>query len=258
VKGISILPYNGTNITFELTNGDVMVNLTEMGKAFSKRPNDYLSLPSTNQLIDAITRKYGNDGNQIVSVVRGGTNPGTWANRVVALSFAQWLSVEFHLVCLEKIEELLTAGVATISNDDEMIAQAMNVLQRRLEESKRKVQVLEGEVTHLSLDVEILEPKAAYASDVLQSTSTYTLTQVAHDLGYRSVFVLTDKLRNIGLLFYQSGQWQPTAKVAHMACFATRTAKYIKSDGTIGTSLSTVVTEKGRMFLHDLKKGGKI
>ena len=119
----------------------------------------------------------------LVKVNYGGNNPGTWFHEDVALEFARWLSPPFAIWCNDRIKELLTQGVSTVSDDDEMIAQAMNVLQRRLEESKRKVQALEGEVTHLSLDVEILEPKAAYASDVLQSTSTYTLTQVAHDLG---------------------------------------------------------------------------
>lgn len=108
-NGTSILPYNGTNITFELANGDVMVNLTEMAKAFGKRPNDFLSLPSANELIRAITRKSGNSENQVVITKAGSSEfgGGTWANRLVALSFAQWLSVDFHLICLEMIEGLL-------------------------------------------------------------------------------------------------------------------------------------------------------
>lgn len=47
-----------------------------------------------------------------------------------------------------------------------------------------------------------------------QSDSTYTLTQVSKDLGF-------------------------------------------KSDGTIGTKMSTVITEKGREFLHNLITNNK-
>lgn len=144
-SGTSVLPYNGTNITFELANGDVMVNLTEMAKAFGKRPNDFLGLPSTNQLVKAITRKSGISENQVVIQKQGAPQfgGGTWANRLVALSFAQWLSVDFHLICLEKIEELLTQGVATIANDDEAILHAIQVLQKRVEANKQRIQMLE-------------------------------------------------------------------------------------------------------------------
>ncbi len=50
--------YNGNNVLFDIKD-DVMVNATQLAKIYGKRPNDYLSLPTTNQLINAITRKYG-------------------------------------------------------------------------------------------------------------------------------------------------------------------------------------------------------
>ena len=37
-----------------------------MAKPFRKRPNDYLSLSSVNELINAITRKYGNADFQLL------------------------------------------------------------------------------------------------------------------------------------------------------------------------------------------------
>lgn len=44
-----IFLYGGSPVSFK--KGDsVMVNATEMAKPFGKRPNDYLSLPSTNEL----------------------------------------------------------------------------------------------------------------------------------------------------------------------------------------------------------------
>ena len=112
--------------------------------------------------------------------------------------------------------------------------------------------MLLGENEHLTAENRQLAPKAAYTDDVLQSTSTYTLTQIAHDLGLRSVHTLTRMLSDKKVIYYQSGQWQPTAKVAGKGYFSTRTAKYFKSDGTIGTTMTTVVTETGRQYLHNL------
>jgi anti-repressor protein len=140
---------------------------------------------------------------------------------------------------------------------EEIMARALVLAQRTIENIKSKAQRLEGEKDLLQEENKSLAPKAGYTDEVLQSTSTFTLTQVSHDLDLRSVYVLTKWLSEKGILFYQSGQWQPTSKVAGMGYFTTRTAKYIKNDNTIGTTLSTVVTEKGRMFLHGmLRKGG--
>jgi prophage antirepressor-like protein len=139
---------------------------------------------------------------------------------------------------------------------EQIMARALIVAQRTIESHKQKLQMLEGEVDVLQTEKKVLAPKAIYTDEVLQSTSTFTLTQVAHDLGFRSVYAFTAWTKEKGLLFYQSGQWQPTANVAGKGYFTTRTARYIKNDNTIGTSISTVVTEKGRMFLHGLRKWG--
>lgn len=137
---------------------------------------------------------------------------------------------------------------------EQIMARALIIAQKTIESHKQKVQMLEGEVGTLQAERKILVPRAEYTNEVLQSTSTFTLTQVAHDLGFRSVYAFTAWCKEKGILFYQSEQWQPTAKYADKGFFTTRTARYIKNDNTIGTSLSTVVTEKGRMYLHNLRK----
>lgn len=138
---------------------------------------------------------------------------------------------------------------------DEIMARALVVAQQTIERSKQRLQMLEGENEKLQEENQLLAPKAAYTDEVLQSTSTYTLTQIAHSLGLRSVHSLTRILMEKRIIYRQSGQWQPTAKVADKGYFDTRTAKFIKSDGTIGTGMTTVITEKGRQFLHNLIDG---
>ncbi len=166
-----------------------------------------------------------------------------------AKAFKKWVTSEV----LPTIRQ--TGGYIATRQDDtpEMImAKALQVAQQTIDNHKQQLQIAQAETSRYKEEVKELTPKAQYTDEVLQSTSTYTFTQVAHDLGLRSVYVLTKFLKEKKIIFKQSNQWQPTAKVADKGYFDTRTAKYVKSDDTIGTSISTVVTEKGRQYLHNL------
>lgn len=157
--------------------------------------------------------------------------------------FRKWITSEV----LPSIRK--TGGYISTKADDtpeEIMARALVIAHRTIEDRERRIQMLESENSAIVQERDSLLPMANYTKEVLQSTSTYTLTQVAHDLGMRSVHVLLRELCERRVLFRQSGQWQPTAKVAGRGYFETRTAKYVKSDNTVGTSLSTVVTERGR------------
>ncbi len=165
-----IFNYNGTNITFQLGNGDVMVNATEMAKSFNKNPKDYLRNAKVQEFINALSVRQKCLTADLVRVEQGGAIQGTWLHEDIALDFAQWLSVDFKLWCNDRIKELLRQGVATVSNDDEIIAQAMSVLQKRLEDSKQQLQIAQSEAEHYREEVKVLEPKAKYTDEVLQST----------------------------------------------------------------------------------------
>lgn len=145
-----------------------------------------------------------------------------------------------------------------LKSDDYILARSQEILNNRLQLATQKVQILESTVEKQVEQIQILAPKASYTDEVLQSTATYTLTQIAHDLGMRSVFELTGWCKSKGFLFQQSGQWQPTAKVAGKGYFTTRTARFFHSDGSVGSSLSTVVTELGRAWLHSQKQNEKL
>ncbi len=115
---IAIYEYNGNPISFDKIEKGYMINATQMAKPFGKRPNDYLNLPSTNELIKAITRKSGIAENHMVKTVRGGLNPGTWLHEDIAIDFAQWLSVDFRLWVNDRIKELLLTGSTVIDRYD--------------------------------------------------------------------------------------------------------------------------------------------
>ena len=256
-----VYDYKGSQISF-ISGDSVMINATQMAKPFGKRPNDYLSLPSTNELLKAITRKYGIAENQLVITERGGLNPGTWLREDVALDFAQWLSVDFRLWCNDRLKELMKTGVTTVSNDDEAIAYAMQVLQKRLEQAKAENVRLEADNTAKEQTIQIQTeqikqsaPKVKYYDDTLQSVNTLTTTQVAKERGMDAE-KLNKRLKEAGIIYRQSGQWIIKQPYASWGLHKTRTQTYTRSDGSTGTSTYLVWTQKGKMFLLALIDNG--
>jgi prophage antirepressor-like protein len=140
---------------------------------------------------------------------------------------------------------------------EELMARAVLIAQVTIDRHKQCVQMLEGEKELLEKENKILAPKAEYTDKVLQSTTTYTMTQVAKELGMSAV-ALEKKLHDAGVMFRQSGQWILYAKHQDKGYTKHRTHHYTHSDGTTGTNTITVWTEKGRAFVHQLAKGGAL
>lgn len=249
----SVRTYEGYAITFQ-KGENLMVNATQMAKAFGKQPSDWMRQTSTDAFLTSLSAVRGIPRTELIRQQKGGisTEQGTWMHEDVALEFARWLSPKFAIWCNDRIKELLREGVTTIANDDEAILHAMQVLQKRVDEAKLQLQALEGENELLTAENKALAPKAQYTDEVLQSTTTFTLTQVAKSLGFRSVNTFTKALQEKGILYRQSGQWMPRACFAGKGYFATRTARYFRSDGSTASSLSTVITEKGRAYLNQI------
>ena len=257
---IKTFDYEGNPVTFQTGNG-VMVNATEMAKNFGKTPKDWLRTEQSKELINRLSVVRQIRLTELVAVNQGGNNQGTWMHEDVALVFAQWLSPDFYIWCNDRIKELLTQGVATVSDDDAVIAHAMEVLQNRLaqkqrelDEKKQRVMILEGQTEAQQKQIGELAPKAEYTDTVLMSTTTYTMTEVAKEFGY-SANTFSKKLRDCGILFYQSGRWMLTAKYQGQGFMNTRTHQFYHNDGTGGTNTISVWTEKGRKFLHDFRNG---
>ena len=123
-----------------------------------------------------------------------------------------------------------------------------------IKDQNQRIQIAQGTIEEQEKQIKKDAPLADFARDVLQSSTTYTLTEISKDLDFRSVYAFTEWANRHGILYRQSDRWLPNAKYSGKGLFATRTCKYVKSDNTIGTSLSTVVTEKGRASFHDFKK----
>ncbi|MCB9304114.1 MAG: KilA-N domain-containing protein [Lewinellaceae bacterium] len=109
--------YEGKSISFEFSDGNKMINATEMARPFKgKLVADFLRLKNTKDYILVLESRYGDSHNggkrEVLRVVQGGTPElqGTWMDEKLALKFAAWLSPYFELWVYDCIQELITTG----------------------------------------------------------------------------------------------------------------------------------------------------
>lgn len=251
--------YNGNDVLFD-TKDDVMVNATQLAKIYGKRPNDYLSLPATNQLIKAITRKYGISENQLVTSKAGSSQNGggTWMHRLIVVDFCQWLDIDLKLWCTEKLDELMRYGMTAtqptleqmINNPDLVISLATQLKNEREEkarieaESKRKDEVIAKQ-----------EPLASFAKTAFATDDKVDIGMSAKILklgfGRNTLF---DKLRKAGIFF--ANRNEPKQRFIDAGYFEMK-EKFIERNNHPGFVVTKVlVTQKGLAYLNHLF-GGK-
>lgn len=134
-------------------------------------------------------------------------------------------------------------------SEADIMAKALMIAQRTIDDKKQRIQMLEGENHQLQQENERLAPKAQYTDEVLQSTTTITFTEAAKELNFRSSNALITRLLNDRVLFRQSGRLLPAAKYSGKGYFASRTHRFYHKDGRPDSSVMTVVTQTGRVFL---------
>ena len=136
--------YQDTQIHFLLGNEkNVMVNATEMAKAFGKEIDNFLRLESTKKFITAFLKR---ENSKIIpsdvrgylteeDVIIGKKRGGTYMHRKVALKFAAWLDVDFEVWIIDTIDDLLFGHYK--EHWDAHIKQEK--AKERMEEAKKKL-----------------------------------------------------------------------------------------------------------------------
>ena len=257
MKTNQIFQYNGSPITFQ--KGDnVMVNATQMAKSFGKEPKFWLMNQSTTDYLNELSKVRNLTLTDLVQVTKGGNNPGTWMHEDVALEFARWLSPAFAIWCNDRIKELLQYGMTAmqqtleqmINNPDLVISLATQLKNEREEKQRLEQQNALQEEQLLQAS-----PKVSYYDNHLQSVNTQTSTQVAKQIGMDAE-KLHKKLKEIGVIYRQSGQWLLHTPYSTWGLHSTRTQTYTRSDGSIGTNVYTVWTTKGVRFIIALCESG--
>lgn len=249
-----IFKYNNNPITFQLKgNGGVMISASQMAKPFGKLPADWLRTKQTKEFLEAKATMGNHIVTDLVVVINGGDDRGTFMHEDVALEFARWLSPQFAVWCNAKIKELLRTGVVTVNNEDEMIHHAMQVLQNRFKLSQEKVEQLQEQSRLQSEELKLSAPKADYYDTVLMSEDAYCTNRIAKELGM-SAKTLNRILKEKGVQYKQGGQWLLKHKYQNRGYTQTHTHHFTHSNGELGTTMSTVWTEKGREWIHSLLK----
>ena len=103
--------------------------------------------------------------------------------------------------------------------------------------------------------ISVLEPKAEYCDEVLESVSCMTMTQVAkeHGMTHRS---LSKMLHEKCVIYTQSRQWMLYADYCDHGLTRNRTHSHRDSEGVLHSHSYLVWTEKGRMFLDGFLRRG--
>ena len=164
--------YEGKPISFEFSDGNKMINATEMAKPFKKRVNDFLRLNGTKDYILLLEARYGNPRNgkrETLRVVQGGSPElqGTWMDEKLALKFAAWLAPVFELWIYDRIEELLKTGSTTIPTKDTSIIKAIRLIADELEASRQDISKNSEQIDYLKDFVYELEAKITSHDEII-------------------------------------------------------------------------------------------
>ena len=249
MNALQIFNYNNSPISFKNERGIAFINATQMAKSFGKRPIDYLNLPSTVSIINAIVRKSNNSIDQVV-ITRGGSpnnGGGTWMVETLALDFAQWLSVDFRLWCNDRIKELLKTGSTNLLNFQvpTTFSEALRLAADLQDTNDRQQKQLDEQA-----------PKVLFASSVeaskqscLISELAKVLTQNGYEIGQNRLF---SDLRERGYLCNKGEYYnQPTQRAMELGLFELKKTTINTSGGAVIISTTSKVTGKGLIYFID-------
>lgn len=119
-------------------------------------------------------------------------------------------------------------SVSTELEENETILKALQILKTRNEELKKRAEVAENKNNLL-----------------MHSEKSYTISEIAKELGYKSAIELNKILHNDGIIFKQNGTWIPYSKYSTQGYFEIK--QTILEDETVVYNLR--VTQSGRNFL---------
>lgn len=128
-------------------------------------------------------------------------------------------------------------------------AEALRAYADEIEKNEK----LKGEIEVKNVLIAEYEPKVTYYDQILASTDTITVTQIARDYGMTAQ-ELNKLLHENKIQFKQSGQWILYKEYAKLGYTKSHTTPITYKDGRKGDQLHTRWTQKGRLFLYELLK----
>lgn len=156
-------------------------------------------------------------------------------------------NIELRIKVNRRWEELENAQ--TKINPRLTLVEALRAYADEVERNEK----LKGEIEVKNVLIAEYEPKVTYYDQILASTDTITVTQIAKDYGMTAQ-ELNKLLHENKIQFKQSGQWILYKEYAKLGYTKSHTTPITYKDGRQGDQLHTRWTQKGRLFLYELLK----
>lgn len=242
---LKIFVYENASISFN--DGDrLMVNATEMAKAFGKMPADFMRLDSTKEFIEVWMSENPSMGNPIIT--KAGKVGGTWMHEDVALEFARWLSPKFALWCNARIKELLKIGVTAIDPESLLTPENMIRAMQALKAARGQAEFERVEKELAQKTIAEQTPLVTYAQTVLQAADLISTNTIAADLGVSAV-KLNNILKEKKVVYKQGGVYMLYSNYRSMGLADYKTHTYQDREGKTHTTQHLYWTETGRKFI---------
>lgn len=184
----------------------------------------------------------------------------------VLMSSRKPIAKQFKKGVKKILHEIRAKGgyIATTQNDTPatILARAMKVADEVIAEHEKRIKELEeqgrrqeivieqkdAQIDAQDKQIKIAAPKAEYYDNTLASTTCITTTQVADDL-HITARTLNAKLKELGIIYSQSGQWHLKMPYKGWNLAGTRTYNYQSSNGETLTSTTLVWNQRGKRFI---------
>lgn len=184
----------------------------------------------------------------------------------VLMSSRKPIAKQFKKGVKKILHEIRTKGgyLVTTQNDTPatILARAMKVADEVIAEHEKRIKELEeqGRQQELAIEqkdvqiemqdkqIKVAAPKVDYYDNTLASTTCITTTQVADDL-HITARSLNAKLKELGIIYSQSGQWHLRMPYKGWNLSSTRTYNYQSINGDVSTKVTLVWNQRGKRFI---------
>lgn len=151
--------FQNSRIEFELANGNVMVNATQMAKVFGKQVEAFIRNEQTKSFMEACLKSENSRFLNVQSeedLIQSKQKTGTFMHRILALKFAAWLNSDFELWVYSTIDRLLFSDYHQLRDNIKKTAERKNEIDTLLDELRTderfiKLEKLELEDRHATL-----------------------------------------------------------------------------------------------------------
>lgn len=240
----TVRTYHNFPISFELVNGHVYANATEVCKAFNTDFSQYARTQKAKEYLTFMSAKMQVSENQMIITKNGSpaSGGGTWLHEKLILDLCRWLSNDLAYWMDERIAELMRTGKAELVPQNQIprtLSQALFLAAQQAELIEKQGRLLEE-----------AGPKLATYQAVINSTGYFSMQEAAKALGIgpKQIFAI---LRQRAILYFADGHNLPYQKYIDRGWFVMKVGTFTK-DGKTYSHPRVYATPKGVEGLNDL------